>query len=330
MTAPAFRTAPVYRTAVVFDMRRPDFGTPTAEMYDVAFEMIEFADKHGVGNVSFPEHHCSDDGYVPTPMLMATAAAARTTRIGVMAGALVLPLHDPVDVAEQITVLDHLSQGRSHVVLAAGYAEQEFKLFGKSLRDRAALMDHHLDVITRALTGERFIDGEREIYVRPLPRSARPSILVGGGVPAGAVRAARFGLGLWTLDDAIIPLYEEECRKRGHAPGDVIPPSIMVHVTEHPDEAWEAIAPHVAYAAGAYAALSSDPSESSSPWHGLSSMEAVKASGIIQVVTPDECVALAQSGRPLKVHPLIGGMPTEIGWKNLELFATRVVPALAA
>lgn len=322
--------SPVFRTGIVFDMRTPNFGTPTPEMYDVAFEMIEFADKHGVGNVSFPEHHCSEDGYVPTPMLMAAAAAVRTKRMGVMAGALVLPLHDPGDVAEQITVLDHLSNGRSHVVLAAGYAEQEFKAFGKSLHDRAKLMDHHLDIIVRGLAGERFMDGDREVYVRPLPRSAKPSILVGGGVPAAAKRAARFDLGLWTLDESIVPLYEEECRKQGNAPGEVILPSTLVHVAEDPDAAWEAIAPHVAYTAGAYAALSSDPSESSSPWHGLSSVEKVKASGIIQVVTVDECIALARSGRPLKLHPLIGGMPPEVAWKNLELFATKVVPAIAA
>jgi alkanesulfonate monooxygenase SsuD/methylene tetrahydromethanopterin reductase-like flavin-dependent oxidoreductase (luciferase family) len=319
----------MFRTGIVFDMRAPDFGTPGPAMYDAAFQMIEYADVHGIGHVNFPEHHCSEDGYVPTPMLMGAAAAARTRRIGILVGALVLPLHDPVEVAEQIAVLDLISGGRAQVVLAAGYAEREFKAFRKSVHDRSKLMDQGLDIIVRALAGERFMDGDREVFVRPLPLSKPPKILVGGGVPATARRAARLGLGMWTLDQSIVPLYEAECRKLNKTPGLIVRPSTMVHVAEDPDAAWQQIAPHVIYTAQQYAAMSSSASSSSSPWHGLNSAEAVKASGIMQVVTPQECIALAARSGPIKIHPLIGGLAPEIGWRSLELFATKVVPALA-
>ncbi len=319
-----------FRTGIVFDMRTaPEIGASGPSMYGPAFEMIAYADAHGIGHVNFPEHHGSDDGYVPTPVLMATAAAARTRRISVVVGALVLPLHDPVDVAEQIAVLDLISGGRSYVVLAAGYAHSEFKAFGKSIHDRAKLMDHGLDVIMRALAGERFSDGEREVFVRPLPASKPPKVLIGGGVPATARRAAHHGLGMWTLNTSNIPLYEAECRKLNKTPGLVVPPSTLVHVAEDPDAAWEQIAPHVAYTASRYAALSSDPSVSSSPWHGIGSIESVKASGIIKVVTVEQCIELAKHSGPMKVQPLIGGLAPEIGWKSLELFATKVVPAIS-
>lgn len=319
----------MFQTGIVFDMRAPAFGAPADALYQAAFEMIEFADGKGIGHANFPEHHGSEDGYVPTPMLMAAAAAARTRRLGLLVGALVLPLHDPVEVAEQIAVLDRISGGRAAVVLAAGYSQREFAAFGKSLRDRAKLMDNGLDVIVRALSGERFMDGEREVFVRPLPVSRPPRILVGGGVPATARRAARLGLGMWTLDEAIVPLYEAECARHGTTPGPVVRPSIMVHVAEDPERAWEEILPHVVHTAQQYAAMSSDPSVSSSPWHGLDSVEAVKASGIMRVVTVEECIALGAGLAPLKLHPLIGGLDPEIGWKSLDLFATKVLPALA-
>ena len=318
----------MFQTGIVFDMRAPEFGASADALYAAAFEMMEFADAKGIGHANFPEHHGSEDGYVPTPMLMAAAAAARTRRLGLLVGALVLPLHDPVEVAEQIAVLDRISGGRSAVVLAAGYSQREFAAFGKSLHDRARLMDNGLDVIVRALAGERFMDGEREVFVRPLPVSRPPRILVGGGVPATARRAARLGLGMWTLDEGIVPLYHAECAKRGTTPGTVVRPSIMVHVAEDVQRAWEEILPHVVHTAQQYAAMSSDPSVSSSPWHGLDSAEAIKASGIMRVVTVEECIALGAGSAPLKLHPLIGGLDPEIGWKSLDLFATKVVPAL--
>jgi alkanesulfonate monooxygenase SsuD/methylene tetrahydromethanopterin reductase-like flavin-dependent oxidoreductase (luciferase family) len=198
----------MFRTVLSFDMRAPDFGAPTAELYSAALDMCAFGDGIGIDGVIFPEHHASEDGYNPAPALMATAAAARTRRMEVILGALVLPLHDPVEIAETIAVTDIICDGRLTTTLAAGYVEAEFSMFGKSLGDRARLMDEGLSVITRALAGERFLWGEREICSPPRsclgsatreprdaqdrrggaggsrhPRTAR-SLLPGGG-PAG-------------------------------------------------------------------------------------------------------------------------------------------------
>src|ERR1700759_4970649 len=84
-------------------------------------------------------------------------------------GAVILPVHDPVEVAEQIAITDLISNGRVSVIFGAGYVPSEFAMFGKSLQDRAALMDSCIGKILRALRGGRFeIDG-RPVFIRPLP-----------------------------------------------------------------------------------------------------------------------------------------------------------------
>ena len=106
---------------------------------------------------------------------------------------MILPLHDPVKLAEQIAVLDLMSGGRLDVIFGAGYVAAEFAAFGVSMRDRGRLLDEGIDIILRALKGERFMAGGREVYVRPLPvQKPEDILLVGGGVDASAKRAARF------------------------------------------------------------------------------------------------------------------------------------------
>jgi alkanesulfonate monooxygenase SsuD/methylene tetrahydromethanopterin reductase-like flavin-dependent oxidoreductase (luciferase family) len=317
----------------MFNLRSsPTIGVPHAELYSAALDMIEYADVNGYDNVMFAEHH-SDDGYIPAPALMATAAAARTKRIAISLNALVLSLHDPIDIAETIVVADMIARGRLHTVLAAGYAHSEFSMFGKSLHDRAKLMDQGLEVITRALSGERFKFGDREVAVRPLPYSKPPKIYVGGGVPAAAKRAARFGLGFSPLGAQVkdlYALYDEECRKLGRPPGPRLNRSIGVHVAEDSDDGWQEAGPYLLHEAMQYAAISADAKESNSPLHGLTSIEALRKSGIMRVVTPAECVALSKTGVSIALLPLVGGMPPDIGWKSVKLFAEKALPHINA
>src|SRR5258706_3889794 len=137
-----------FRHALMFNLRSsPEIGVPHADLYPACLEMAEYADGKGVDNIMFAEHH-SDDGYIPSPALMAAAVAARTKRCAVSLNALVLPLHDAVDIAETILVCDLIAQGRLHTIIAAGYAQSEFSLFGRSLPEPGQLMDERLDVIT--------------------------------------------------------------------------------------------------------------------------------------------------------------------------------------
>jgi alkanesulfonate monooxygenase SsuD/methylene tetrahydromethanopterin reductase-like flavin-dependent oxidoreductase (luciferase family) len=324
----AFHANDLFRTHIGFDMRVPDFGPAARDVYAVALEMVKYADKHGIDKVDFQEHHGSEDGYLPTPFLMGAAAAACTKDIAIVLGAVILPFHDPVKIAEQIAVGDLISGGRLHVVLAGGYVEREFQSFGVSLHDRAWLMEEGIGVVLRALTGERFQYKGREVYVRPLPSRPPTDIVYGGGGAAPAARrAARFGLGMWPMVDDLIPVYEAECRKLGRKPGKLIRMYTSVYVSDDPDRGWNEIAPHILHVARMYATWSSAAEISKSPWHGIETLEDLKKTGMVHVVTPDQAVAIGKAGH-IGVTPLMGGLKPELGWKSLEFFATKVLPLI--
>ncbi|MCT2399924.1 LLM class flavin-dependent oxidoreductase [Novosphingobium mangrovi (ex Huang et al. 2023)] len=195
--------------------------------------------------------------------------------------------------AETIAVADIISGGRLYTTLVPGYVEAEFAMFGKSLKDRARLMDEGLEVIARALSGKRFMYREREVFVRPLTVNRPPRLLVGGGVPAAARRAAKHGFGFWVLQPEMMPesqkliaLYKEECAKAGHAPGPIMSTHPADHVALDPDATWEQIGPHILHLVRSYASWASDVDTTTSPFYGLDTVDAIRNAGIINVMTP--------------------------------------------
>jgi alkanesulfonate monooxygenase SsuD/methylene tetrahydromethanopterin reductase-like flavin-dependent oxidoreductase (luciferase family) len=324
-----------FRTSLYFDMRAPEFGAPAPELYAAALDMAEFADRIGMDHVGVMEHHGSEDGYLPTPFVMGAAVAARTKRIRISLGAVVLPLHDPLKVAEDITILDQISNGRLEVILGAGYVPYEFDRFRVSLHDRAKLMDKGIEIILRALRGERFEDEGREIFVRPLPvQDPRDILLVGGGVKASALRAARFDLGFAPVTPKLFALYEEQMRERGQQPRRLHGPGrpLSIHLTEDVDAGWAELMPHAVHVAAAYAQWAQGKGTGLSPFRGLDNEEAMRSAGIFAVWTPDQLLDYAASLPPrtaLGFMPLLGGLAPERGWKSLHLLE-KVMPKLRA
>ena len=324
-----FHARDLFHTSIGFDLRAPEqFGVTSQQIFNEAMAMIEFADKAGIDKVDFQEHHQSEDGYVPCPILPGVAAAARTKKIAVVMGAIILPFHDPVEMAEQIAVADLLSNGRFYAVLAAGYSPTEFAAFGASLKDRARTMDEGFDTILRGLAGERFQFKGREVFVRPLPtRAPRDIVYGGGGTRASARRAARFGLSMWPMNDSIIPDYEEACAEFGVTGTKFIRGVTSVYVTDDPEQGWADLGPHLLHYMRSYAKWSESPDTSASPLHGMDSIEKIRAAGLVRVLTPDEAVELG-STRAIGLQPLIGGLHPDKGWKSLELFVSKVLPRI--
>ena len=96
-----------------FDFRLgEDAPTTRSDLFSAALDMTEWAEQHDAYTVIFNEHHGSPDGYLPSPLIMATAAATRTSKIPISVAALLLLMYDPVKLAEDMITLDHLSNGR--------------------------------------------------------------------------------------------------------------------------------------------------------------------------------------------------------------------------
>src|SRR3954452_19063838 len=113
-----------------FDLRAPDTGAPRAELYAAALDMAAWAETRGCLSAVLCEHHTSEDGYLPSPMILASAMAARTTTLPITIAVVLLPLYDPIRLAEEMAVLDVLSRGRTMVVAALGYRPSEYEMFG--------------------------------------------------------------------------------------------------------------------------------------------------------------------------------------------------------
>ena len=325
-------------TNVSFDMRSPAWATPTAELYGAALEMAAYADQIGVDRIGLMEHHGSDDGYLPQPFVMAGGVAAVTARVTIGLGAVILPLHDPVKLAEQIAVLDLMSNGRLQVIFGAGYVPFEFAMFGASLKDRGRLLDEGIDTILRALRGERFEANGRPVFVRPLPvQKPEHIVFVGGGVAASARRAARFGVGLGPMRADIIPIYEQACRDLGREPGNYNRPCHrlpgIIVLSDDPDRTWSILEPHALYVVQEYAKWAAQEGDgSNSPFKGIDNLEALRRSGMFAVWTVDELIANAdkvEDRGAFGFQPLVGGFPPAEGWKCLELLKTAI-PRLKA
>ena len=93
-----------------FDFRlKPGSVSTMREMYSTALDICQWGERNNALTVMFSEHHSSPDGYLPSPIIMAAAAAARTKTLTFNVGALLLLMYDPIKLAEDIAVLDHLS-----------------------------------------------------------------------------------------------------------------------------------------------------------------------------------------------------------------------------
>jgi alkanesulfonate monooxygenase SsuD/methylene tetrahydromethanopterin reductase-like flavin-dependent oxidoreductase (luciferase family) len=317
------------------DMRAPDAAKAAhPELYAAALDMCVWAEEQGFALVSLPEHHGVDDGYLPSPLTMAGVIAGRTRniRIGIMA--LLLPLYDPVRLAEDLAVLDLASAGRIGITAGLGYRVEEYEMLGIDWQNRGRVMDEKLDVLLQALRGEEFDWNGRRGRIAPLPGSRPlPFITVGGTGRNAARRAARVDLPFQpsVMNEAVFDFYRSECERLGQTP-IVMPPGSgeMIWVSEDPDRSWVEIGQYLLYQAVTYASWQGTNSGGSVVNSDATTVESLRAEGKYKILTPEECIEYAK-GNPdgTVVHfPLCGGTPPNLGWQSLELYASKVLPHL--
>ena len=102
----------------------------------------------------------------------------------------------------------------------------------------------------------------------------------------------------------------------------------FVMVSEDPERTWAQIGEYAVYDAGSYATWQTGDHDNPVDMGGDVTVASLQASGMWKVVTPEECVDLARTCGSVALHPLMGGMPPELGWESLELYANKVAPNL--
>ncbi|MGI5506253.1 MupA/Atu3671 family FMN-dependent luciferase-like monooxygenase [Lentzea sp. CA-135723] len=183
-----------------------DYPDQTAgDKYRLIMEAAEFADEHDFHALWLPERHFHSFGALfPNPSVLAAALAARTSRVRLHAGSVVLPLHHPLRVAEEWSVVDNLSGGRVGLCVASGWHAQDFVLAPETYGTHREEMYDRLDTVRRLWAGEAIAatagNGEVvEVRSHPRPVQEEPPLYVAVvGNPDSYRKAAEAGLGVVT------------------------------------------------------------------------------------------------------------------------------------
>jgi len=317
-----------------FDMRAPDWAAPATDLYAAAIDMCAWAETRGAILTVLSEHHGADDGHLPTPLILASAIAARTKQLAILLAAVPIPLWDAIRLAEEMTVLDLISRGRVSYVFGVGHRSEEYDHFGLDITTRGRVADEMLAVLGRLVRGEPVeYHGRRVRVTPPCGSAAGPRMMFAGGSKAAARRAATHGLGFISQTDStgLREYYESQCRAAGHEPGVVQFPvpgtPTAAFVADNVDEAWEVLGPHLVHDAVTAASYRPDDDSVASITRADNVTALQEAEGPYRIFTPDEATDYIRGGRPLPLHPLCGGIPPEVAWHHLELAAAATARA---
>lgn len=319
-----------------FDLRHPaQFGVSGQEIYAAALDMIEWADERGFAKVAFGEHHQAEDGYLPSPLVVAAAVGGRTKRIRVKISTMLGPLYDPIKLAEDVAVADLCLGGRLEPSFGVGYVKADFDAFGVDYHRRGDLLDELVPFLRRAWTGEPFEHHGTTIRVTPRPVQDPMPIRLAGSSRRAIERAARLGDGYNPPMPAFWRYYRTACLDLGQPdPGEypVRGPIFLWVTTGDKRAAWERLAPHIRNQIDSYAQWTTTAyGRADGPFVPTQSVEDLSQGGAYQVLDPDEAVELAIGLGPdgeLHLNPLLSGIDPSYAWEMLQTLDEHVFPNL--
>ena len=222
---------------------------PLPDLYREHLEEAVLAEELGFDCVWVSEHHFSPDCWNPSPFTFLGAVAARTVRVRIGTYVLLLPLHNPVRVAEDVAVLDNISGGRVDLGVGVGSSPEEFRTFGIPIENRLGRTFEALRIIERCFSGEEFSHAGKyynfpdiHLTTRPVQRPG-PPILVAAMGEQSVAWTARRGYGMAAGAGRGHNKYLEALRANGHDPAtrDIASVPIRVHVAESREEAWDEV-----------------------------------------------------------------------------------------
>jgi alkanesulfonate monooxygenase SsuD/methylene tetrahydromethanopterin reductase-like flavin-dependent oxidoreductase (luciferase family) len=331
-------------------------ATPDATIWDEDLRLCSLVEELGFDSLWFVEHHATPYAMVPNNLQLLAFFAGRTRRIDMGTNVVVLPWHNPLRVAEDITVLQHVLQGRDvYVGLGRGAGRREFRAVGTPMDESRGRFNESVEIIKLALGESRFsYAGEfytlEDVSLRPRPRDPRAlleSLYCAWGSPSTVPIAAAYGLKPLITPQKAWDDYREELdtfgrirAERGYPPANpIVVACAFCAQSEH--EARRTAEQHLAemadatrrnYELGGSHFATTRGYEHYATQAPLPSVEQMVETHVWG--TPDLCLekieGLAASFHPSKlvVQLRFGGMPADVAEQSMRLFAAEVLPAV--
>lgn len=322
-----------------YDFRNPpQWRRPFGRMYADYLDQIVRAEAQGFDSVWLTEHHFCEDGYTPSPLVISGAIGARTTRMRIGTNLIVLPLHDPVRIAEDAATLSLLTGGRFDLGVGIGYKQAEFEAFGRDLKHRPSLIEDAIEIIRRGWRGEAVnYSGKRHalggLPITPVPESP-PALLIGGMAEPAIERAARIGDGFLSTGGIGLDTYVEAIERQRKDPATGrIALGCWALISDDPKLEAQRAGPHALYQANEYIRWGAFGPPDQVP---LFPDEATALDqGLYEVWTPEEAVdrlaaLIGKYPQIVDIHfwAQLPGEPVSAGDRRIECIAGKVLPQL--
>ena len=343
----------------LFFLMQRDEAWSEQSVYDSGLAQMLAAESLGYSSVWIAEHHFNDYGLCPAPQVLASYVAARTTTLRLGMGVSLLPLHHPVDLAEELAVLDVVSGGRLDIGIGRGGTLRDYQTFQSDRADSRERVEEGIALMRQAWSGApfdfqgRFHSAER-LHVRPATtQRPHPPLYIAANSEDSVLSAAR--LGLPTLSSFFVPvpdlqrrhmLFRETALAAARSEPEIASLERqgwgmrVVYVARDHDEAMRATeAPFMGYQRR-MSVLRSDATGGSVPSSFNRSLLRLRAfrdylaDGWALIGTPDEVrdglnrYLEATGYTRVLLLMALPGLPTELALRSMRLFAEEVTPKL--
>jgi alkanesulfonate monooxygenase SsuD/methylene tetrahydromethanopterin reductase-like flavin-dependent oxidoreductase (luciferase family) len=328
-------------------------------VYDSNVEQMLAAEALGYQSVWIAEHHFNDYGLCPAPPVLAAFVAARTRTLRLGMGVSLLPLHHPVDLAEQLAVLDVVSGGRLDVGIGRGGTLQDYQTFRSERADARLRIEEGIALMQQCWAGEPFdfrgqFHSAERLHVRPRPaQRPHPPLFIAANSEDSVLSAAR--LGLPTLSSFFVPvdelqrrrrLYRDTARAAGRSEAEIDALESrcggmrVVHVAPSREEALRATEPPFMSYQRKMAMLRSNATGGTVPDSfdrsllRLRAFDEYLADGWALIGTPGEVrdglqdYLDATGYRRVLLLMALPGLETTLALRSMRLFAEHVAPAM--